>query len=636
MTVMRLNVIILTLLCLFTGEAYSCSPEIVFRAYLDKRFWQPYEKYESSVLPFSKMHNIRKINMASQKFYFAGTSDEKTTSPGLTRARNAYRSENYDLARKELSKADKTILTATELEELVLLDAKLDMRIGEKTEPVNKQLLKTAQNKLLIFIKNSKSPTWHSEARGWVAHIHFLLEEYPAAAKIYLDELGREDTIFSQDSIASSLYNIFYSKVGDEKLVDHLEEYFDTREHALFVVYLVTNPTDSMHRDMASVAKVGRKTIATLQRRSDLFNKNKMSDVLALALMRAALYMGDTQAAITFSKKVPDRSKVARSSEYNWIVGVCHFLRCEYAAAEEPLLKVLKSNDVNRREYRAAAQGLMGVYQKLGRRVDQLHAALSYSQKKRSFLKESLNLNPYVSLPEQDGGSTFDLPYLLDIQLTDDELREYLVRYEKESKNIVIWSYRRNRTAYESVKYALAVRCARHEKYREAAEIYAEINARPRALRMRELAGIYEYMESKKTGSPERWVAEYKYASFLEEHSTQILFNDMFWDGLQTWVFLDDKDSSNREESKFTGLTKKERDYYLKEERRIRDEQEERWRAYHILNNIVNQAGYSEIGKKAAVKAIRCLDMICTERFGREKEIASEKKRLVKWLHLAG
>jgi len=636
MTVMRLNVIILTLLCLFTGEAYSCSPEIVFRAYLDKRFWQPYEKYESSVLPFSKMHNIRKINMASQKFYFAGTSDEKTTSPGLTRARNAYRSENYDLARKELSKADKTKLTATELEELVLLDAKLDMRIGEKTEPVNKQLLKTAQNKLLIFIKNSKSPTWHSEARGWVAHIHFLLEEYPAAAKIYLDELGREDTIFSQDSIASSLYNIFYSKVGDEELADHLEEYFDTREHALFVVYLVTNPTDSMHRDMASVAKVGRKTIATLQRRSDLFNKNKMSDVLALALMRTALYMGDTQAAINFSKKVPARSKVARSSEYNWIVGVCRFLRREYAAAEEPLLKVLKSNDVSGREYRAAAQGLIGVYQKLGRRVDQLHAALSYSQQKRSFLNESLNLDPYVSLPEENGGSTFDLPYLLDIQLTDDELREYLVRYEKESKNIIIWSYRRKRTAYEAVKYALAVRCARHEKYREAAEIYTEINARPRASRMRELAGIYEDMESKKTGSPDRWDAEYKYASFLEEHSTQIFFNDMFWDGLQTWVLLDDNRSLHGTRSDFEGITKKERDFFLAQERRVKDEQEERWQAYHILNNIVSKAGYSEIGKKAAVKAIRCLDMICTERFGREKEIASEKKRLVKWLHLAG
>jgi hypothetical protein len=628
MNIIRLNMIIFAVLCIFAGDAYSCNPDIIFRSYLDRGFWMPYIKYESSVLPVSKRPNAGKINTVSKKFCFAGTSVEEVRNAGLIKISEAYNSGDYDLARKEMTAINNISLTLSEQEELYLIDAKINMRNGEKENAVNTKLLKMAQRKFLVFIRCSKSPEWRSEARGWIAHIHFLLGEYPAAAKIYLDELGREDTVFNKKSLCDSLYNIFYYGLRDRELADHLEEYFDTPEHALFVVYLVTNPVNLWGEDRrAAMAGIGRKTISVLQKRSDLFNKNRMSDVLAIALMRAAFYMGDTRAVLNFSKKIPAKSQVAKSSEYNWMVGACHFLRNEYAAAEEPLLKVLKSNDVSRYEYRLATQGLIGVYQKLGRRVDQLHAALSYHQNKRSFLNESLNINPYVSLSEEDYGPTHDVPYLLDIQLSDDEIREYLTRYERESRNILIKSYSRNRTAYEAVKYALAVRYARQERYREAAEIYDEINARPRAARMKELAGIYEDMTGKKAGSPERWEAEYKYASFLEAHSTQIFFNDMYWGGFQTRMFIDPVYSSHD-----AGLTKQEREYFLKEERRIRDEQEERWRAYHILNNIVEQAGYSEIGKKAAVKALKCLALISKDRFGREKEIEAEKKRLVKWL----
>jgi len=621
--------IILAVFCFFAGEVHSCSPDIVFRSYLDMRFWQPYAKYWSAVLSVGKKQKAGKIKEELQEFYFAGTSDEDVTNPGLMKIGKAYNSGNYVQARKELAAINKSALTPLEKEELYLVDAKLDMRNGEKGNPVNKQLLKSAQKKLAEYLKNAKSPQWRSEARGWLAHVHYLLGEYPDAVKIYLDELGMKDTIFDEESIIQSLHIIFIYNGSDRALADHLEEYFDTPVHALFVVYLVTNPLYQDDADRAEKARNARKTIGALQKRSDLFNKNRMSDVLALALMRAALYMGDTQAALNFSKKIPAKSKIARCSEYNWMVGACHFLRHEYAAAEEPLLKVLKSNDVSKNEYREATQGLMGVYQKLGRRVDQLHAAFAFHQIKRLFLKESRIINPFVSLYGGDYGPTYDVPYLLDIQLSDDELREYLARYEKESKNTVVNSYPRKRTACEAVKYALAVRYARQERYREAAEIYAEINARPRAARMKELAGIYDDMTSKKAGSPEQWGAQYKYAAFLEEHSTQVFFNDMFWNGFQTWVFLNDEQSPYMPETSFRGLTKKERDYFLKEERRIRDEQEERWRAYHILNNIVEQAGYSKIGEKAAMKALKCLAFISQERFAGQKRLKQQKRGLL-------
>jgi len=629
MTIIRLSMIILAVFCFFAGEVHSCSPDIVFRSYLDMRFWQPYAKYWSAVLSVGKKQKAGKIKEELQEFYFAGTSDEDVTNPGLMKIGKAYNSGNYVQARKELAAINKSALTPLEKEELYLVDAKLDMRNGEKGNPVNKQLLKSAQKKLAEYLKNAKSPQWRSEARGWLAHVHYLLGEYPDAVKIYLDELGMKDTIFDEESIIQSLHIIFIYNGSDRALADHLEEYFDTPVHALFVVYLVTNPLYQDDADRAEKARNARKTIGALQKRSDLFNKNRMSDVLALALMRAALYMGDTQAALNFSKKIPAKSKIARCSEYNWMVGACHFLRHEYAAAEEPLLKVLKSNDVSKNEYREATQGLMGVYQKLGRRVDQLHAAFAFHQIKRLFLKESRIINPFVSLYGGDYGPTYDVPYLLDIQLSDDELREYLARYEKESKNTVVNSYPRKRTACEAVKYALAVRYARQERYREAAEIYAEINARPRAARMKELAGIYDDMTSKKAGSPEQWGAQYKYAAFLEEHSTQVFFNDMFWNGFQTWVFLNDEQSPYMPETSFRGLTKKERDYFLKEERRIRDEQEERWRAYHILNNIVEQAGYSKIGEKAAMKALKCLAFISQERFAGQKRLKQQKRGLL-------
>jgi hypothetical protein len=69
-------------------------------------------------------------------------------------------------------------------------------------------------------------------------------------------------------------------------------------------------------------------------------------------------------------------------------------------------------------------------------------------------------------------------------------------------------------------------------------------------------------------------------------------------------------------------------------ERRLRDEQEELWRAYLILRDVVRDAGKTELGKRAATLAQRCLWAI-SGRFGRQAEIRKADIELSVWLHAA-
>jgi len=50
------------------------------------------------------------------------------------------------------------------------------------------------------------------------------------------------------------------------------------------------------------------------------------------------------------------------------------------------------------------------------------------------------------------------------------------------------------------------------------------------------------------------------------------------------------------------------------------------------LDEIAREQGPTELGRRATVKAIECLDQINLDRFGREDEIASAQARLVKSL----
>ena len=105
-----------------------------------------------------------------------------------------------------------------------LIEAKIEMRAGQPEEP---ELLLSAKQKLQRFLRTARTPEFLSEARGWLARIHFLLGEQTAAGKIYLDELNRDGSNLSRETLLDSL-RMTYGYDGGPELLAHLEEYFDT------------------------------------------------------------------------------------------------------------------------------------------------------------------------------------------------------------------------------------------------------------------------------------------------------------------------------------------------------------------------------------------------------------------------
>ena len=55
------------------------------------------------------------------------------------------------------------------------------------------------------------------------------------------DELNRDGSNLSETTVRQSL-RLTYGYDGGQKLVDHLDEYFDTPEHAEFAIQMTTNP----------------------------------------------------------------------------------------------------------------------------------------------------------------------------------------------------------------------------------------------------------------------------------------------------------------------------------------------------------------------------------------------------------
>lgn len=635
----------------WASAVQPCGLEYTFRAYLDKRFWQPLSKYEESL-------GRRPSTEGEKKFApWAGMSREGPNEI-LQKASEAYRDNRFSDARSAVETGLKTNPLETEREELLLIDAKSDLFEGEAARSArqtpqdsNEDLLHRAETKLIEFLRISQAPALRSEARGWLARIHYLNGDYAFAAKIYLDELSNEGCVFSHESLVASLRMLFPYNGSSSRLADRLDEYFDSPAHALFVVNLVTNPIYSDEKERASMAEAARKTIDVLLKRRDLFDGGAESEALALALMRASLYMGDTQSALSYSQWVPEKSETARKPEFHWMRAACSFLQHDYKGAEAPLLKMYHAEGADFRDKSVAAQALLGVYQKLGRGVDKLHAAFLYYKAEQERPPDSASegeirylTGPYYNFPYlPSGGWLFDLPYLLDFQMKDEELSLYLKRYSKPAKlikmqprlyNAFQTSETRRRSAYEMVEYALAVRYAREQKYWKAAAIYQRLEARPRAGRLRRLARLYEEAGSASLSPEQRLEARFAYAAFLEEHSTQVFFNDMLWRGFQMYAFLGAGLESPCTGDVFSGdvdcqgLTREERERFLKQERRVKDDQEERWRAYKILESVVKEAGHSELGNRAAARALKCLKLINTRRFGREQEIDSAIRRL--------
>jgi hypothetical protein len=655
-----------TALTLWAVVVHSCGPGYTFRAYLDKRFWQPLSKYEDSLGKQPSQSEARK-----EYGPFAGMSDSGANE-SLRKARVSYRTLQFADARAAVETGLQENPGESEKEELLLIDAKVDLREGEgstqKPQTGKKrkhphgasrdtdshsgagaskeELLSRSEEKFRDFIGKSQSPAFRSEARGWLARVCYLTKDYPSAAKIYLDELAKEDSVFSRESLIASLRMIFPYNGSSARLVDHLEEYFDTPAHALFVVNLVTNPVYSSPEERASMAVVAQKTIEALRKRHDLFAPGSDSEALVLALMRASLYMGDTRSALAYSQWVSEKSETAGKPEFNWMKAACCYLQHDFKAAEAPLLRMYHAKEANFRDKSTATLALLGVYQKLGLTVDQLHAAFLYYQAEQYRPPESSREgeDDYLTGPYFDfhylpaAGWLFDLPYLLDVQLKDEELLSYLKRYAKQAKLITVNSFSiRHRTAYEMVEYALAVRYSRQEKYDKAASIYERLKAAPRAHRLRHLARLHAEAGNPALTSGQSLDAQFAYAAFLEEHSTQVFFNDMVWSGFQRYAYLTTKlnspctDYYPGNDPDCQGLTGAERESFLKKERKIKDEQEERWRAYKILDKVREKAGRSELGNRAAARALKCLKLINTERFGRQEEIDSGIRRLSNW-----
>src|SRR5262249_33561285 len=132
------------------------------------------------------------------------------------------------------------------------------------------------------------------------------------------------------------------------------------------------------------------------------------------------------------------------------------------------------------------------------------------------------------------------------------------------------------------VKYSLAVRLTRENRYDEAAAIYTSINSVRRGPRIRRLAELYR--QANVIGAQQQ-SAKYKLAEFLFDKENGVYFNDALWGGMQTYVFQAATDSR---------FTRAERDAQIALERKLKDDQEERWRAYLILRELVRDSGRTE------------------------------------------
>ncbi len=521
--------------------------------------------------------------------------------------------DSVGAARRAVDAALAARPSAVEAEELRLIRCKVTLREGESLllvsrskvvtpETAPQDALRKARDELMAFIAEARTPALVSEARGWLARCHYLLGELHLAARIYLDELAVADSALDRNTLLTSLRILFPYNGSAAGLADHLDEYFDTPQHALFVVNLVTNPEDDENERRAMDA-VGRKALAALQRHRELFSHGDDSRRLALAAMRASLYMGDPAAAVRVGAALPPDSSAAQPPEARWMLGVAHVLLGHFDQAEPHLIAVVESSASPPRARAQAQLGLLAVYQKLGRPVDQLVTAFRYEAGEFQHDSEA-------SSPEDEWyggswpylGSLMDLPYLLDVQLTEDELRAAKVAMEVEPPPTLKLETARGQrtvTAVYLLEYELAVRAARREAYVEAESLYARLGAGLRAERMSHLATLATRRADAQSAaqSDEYLGRRYEYGAFLADHSERVFFNDLLWEGLQRYAFLQLKSDRDRPPAL---LSEEEMRSLLTNERRFKDAQEERWQAYRVLDEVVQGAGHSRLGERAA------------------------------------
>jgi hypothetical protein len=223
-----------------------------------------------------------------------------------------------------------------------------------------------------MFLRTARTPEFLSEARGWLAHVYYVLGDQTAAGKIYLDELNRNGSNLSRETLLNSL-RMTYGYDGGQDLRDHLADYFDTPEHAAFAIQLVTNP----HSDGEPHASETYAELRTLlDKHAGLLQSNIGANALPLLSMRTALRMGDPAMAREIAGKVPQNAAVRNEPDFDWMLASSTFLMRDYLAAEQPLLSLFRSKRSTSRQKAAAAYALCGVYFKVGNPVEQLRYAL--------------------------------------------------------------------------------------------------------------------------------------------------------------------------------------------------------------------------------------------------------------------
>ncbi len=589
----------------------ACAFDNTLREYLSLQFWLPMA---------TRAVHTGTVERSSTPF--AGMEKAQSDSP-LAKLQAAYQTipaddfvptEAAELQRTLAAARSQKNLTSRERDQVRLIDAKIDLRAGSVE---NAGPLLSAKKKLTEFPKVAETSEYLSEARGWLARVYFLLGEHTAAGKIYLDELNRTGSNLSTETLATSL-KMNYGYDGGLELVAHLDEYFDTAEHAAFAIQLVTNPrwdwSFRYHQGepdpiVASSPPYGL-IQSLLEKHRDLFRSKEGAGALALLGMRTALRAGDPAGATRIAAKIPTNAAFRGDPDFLWMSASAHFLSRDYDGAKRPLLRLFRSPRSSDDEKAAAAYALCGVYRKTGNSVEQIRFALWLRTEARRDVR-------YISSPGiiEDRSiywatSGWDLNLLLDAEAPIAALRTFLERHSRMPD-------------VRLVRYGLAVRLARANQYEEAARIYAALNARVRASRMREVAALYKRAHAADLPLNEHQEATYNFARFISAHPDGVYFNDELWGGLQRYALFGSRDGR---------MTRAEHLKQIAFERKLKDEQEERWRAYLLLREVVAQAGKADLGRKAAVLAIRCLRGISSERFERANEIRAADIQLSRWL----
>jgi hypothetical protein len=576
---------------------WACPFDQSLREYLTLRFWSPFTKRPAN---FEKP-NVRRVSRA-----FAGMGPATSSSP-LDQLRILYRGISspietpLDIApfRKALATARSSrSLTPRDREEIDLLDAKIDIRAGA---PANPQPLRSAKSKLQNFLARAKTPELISEARGWLAYVHLLLGDDTAAGKIYLDELNRDGSNLSRETLINSLA-ITYGHNGGPQLVEDLDQYFDTPHHAAFALQILTNPSPKPPRDIPGM-NPGPATTKShyprlrrlLEQHKSLFSTPEGAGTLTLLAMRTALHAADPSTAARIADATAADAGVRHSTDFLWMHAASLFLTRKYSEAAVPLLALFQLPAALPRHRAAAAQALCGVYMKTGDIPNRLRYALWLDAgipKSVRYPSDLFDLSIYWAV------SGFDVNLLLEIEASTQQLESFA-------------RHNPNHPGIAKLRYALAVRLARDNRYTESAALYQSLGVPWRADRMRTLAALHAKSQSSEH-------AAYALAKFLSENQEKVYFNDRLWDGYQRYALLADADSR---------LNRAEREAQITAERQLKDDQEERWRAYLLLRPLAENAKDRTLRRNATVLALECLVRI-SDRFGRTEEIVAAIRSL--------